>query len=185
MIVCGKIKVERGLIMKKIFTIIAFLTLSMLLFAQKAGDKITFNTTDLNGNPVTSELFAKNKLTMINIWGTFCGPCIREMPDLARLNEENKAKGFEVIGIVIDILDNKDDVNPRVKKTGETIIKNTGANYTHIIPNIEMFTGLLRGVQAVPTTIFVDSNGNQVGSAYLGSRSQKDWQKIIDEILEK
>ena len=70
-IVCGKIKVERGLIMKKIFTIIAFLTLSMLLFAQKAGDKITFNTTDLNGNPVTSELFAKNKLTMINIWGTF------------------------------------------------------------------------------------------------------------------
>lgn len=38
---------------------------------------------------------------------------------------------------------------------------------------------------AVPTTIFVDSNGNQVGNAYLGSRSQKDWQKIIDGILEK
>lgn len=48
-----------------------------------------------------------------------------------------------------------------------------------------MFSGLLRGVQAVPTTIFVDSNGNQVGNAYLGSHSQKDWQKIIDGILEK
>ena len=171
--------------MKKIFFIITLMTLSVLAFAQKAGEKITFSGSDLNGNSVTSEIFAENKVTMLNIWGTFCGPCIREMPDLARLNEENKAKGFEVIGIVIDILDNKGDVNPRVKKTGETIINNTGANYTHIIPNIEMFTGLLHGVQAVPTTIFVDSNGNQVGSAYLGSRSQKDWQKIIDEILEK
>ena len=171
--------------MKKIFTIIALLTLSTLLFAQKAGDKITFAATDLKGNPVTSEVFAKNKLTMINIWGTFCGPCIREMPDLARLNEENKAKGFEVIGIVIDILDNKGQVSSRIKTTVEKIIENTGANYTHIVPNIEMFSGLLRNVQAVPTTIFVDSNGKQIGNAYLGSRSQKDWQKIIDEILNK
>lgn len=170
--------------MKKLFTVIALLTLSTLLFAQKAGDKISFTATDFKGNPLTSEIFAKNKLTMVNIWGTFCGPCIREMPDLARINEENKAKGIEVIGIVIDILDNKGQVSERVKTTGEKIIKNTGADYTHVIPNIEMFSGLLRGVQAVPTTIFVDSNGNQVGNAYLGSRSQKDWQKIIDGILE-
>lgn len=171
--------------MKKLFTVIALLTLSTLLFAQKVGDKISFTATDFKGNPVTSEIFAKNKLTMVNIWGTFCGPCIREMPDLARINEENKAKGIEVIGIVIDILDNKGQVSERVRTSGEKIIKNTGANYIHVIPNIEMFSGLLRGVQAVPTTIFVDSNGNQVGNAYLGSRSQKDWQKIIDGILEK
>lgn len=83
--------------MKKLFTVIALLTLSTLLFAQKAGDKISFTATDFKGNPVTSEIFAKNKLTMVNIWGTFCGPCIREMPDLARINEENKAKGIEEI----------------------------------------------------------------------------------------
>lgn len=75
--------------MKKLFTVIALLTLSTLLFAQKAGDKISFTATDFKGNPVTSEIFAKNKLTMVNIWGTFCGPCIREMPDLARINKEN------------------------------------------------------------------------------------------------
>ena len=109
--------------MKKLFTVIALLTLSTLLFAQKAGDKISFTATDFEGNPVTSEIFAKNKLTMVNIWGTFCGPCIREMPDLARINEENKAKGIEVIGIVIDILDNKGQVSERVKTSGEKIIK--------------------------------------------------------------
>ena len=171
--------------MKRFLIAIALLALSSLTFAQKAGEKIIFTATDLNGAPVTSEIFSKNKVTMLNIWGTFCGPCIREMPDLAKLNEANKSKGVEVVGIVIDILDRKGNVDPRVKSSGEAIIAQTGANYTHIIPSKEMFSGVLRGVQAVPTTIFVDSNGKQIGEAYLGSRSQKDWQKIIDEILKK
>ena len=171
--------------MKKFFAIITLLALTSLSFAQKAGDRITFAATDMNGATITSDIFAKNKVTMLNIWGTFCGPCIREMPDLAKLNEANKAKGVEVVGIVIDILDRKGNVDARVKSSGEAIISQTGANYTHIIPNMTMMTGLLKNIQAVPTTIFVDSNGRQIGEAYLGSRSQKDWQKIIDEILKK
>ncbi len=171
--------------MKKFFAIITLLALTSLSFAQKAGDRITFTATDMKGATVTSDIFAKNKVTILNIWGTFCGPCIREMPDLAKLNEANKAKGVEVVGIVIDILDRKGNVDPRVKSSGEAIISQTGANYTHIIPNMTMMTGLLKNIQAVPTTIFVDSNGRQIGEAYLGSRSQKDWQKIIDEILKK
>jgi len=171
--------------MKKNLIVIIMLTAAAFTFAQKAGDKITFTATDINGAPVTSEIFAKNKVTMLNIWGTFCGPCIREMPDLAKLDEANKANGVEVVGIVIDILDRKGNVDPRVKSSGEAIIKQTGADYTHIIPSKEMFSGVLKNVQAVPTTIFVDSNGKQIGEAYLGSRSQKDWQKIIDQILKK
>lgn len=167
--------------MKKIFTIIALLALTTLTFAQKAGDKITFTATDLNGTPISSEIFAKNKVTMLNIWGTFCGPCIREMPDLAKLNETNKSNGVEVVGIVIDILDRKGNVDQRIKSSADSIIKQTGANYTHIVPNIAMFSGLLRDIQAVPTTIFVDKDGKQIGEAYLGSRSQKDWQKIIED----
>ncbi len=171
--------------MKKIFAIIALLALTTLSFAQKAGDKISFSAMDMSGKTVSSDIFAKNKVTMVNIWGTFCGPCIREMPDLAKLNEANKSNGVEVVGIVIDILDRKGNVDSRVKSSGETIIKQKGANYTHIIPTKEMFSGFLKNIQAVPTTIFVDSNGNQIGEAYLGARSQKDWQKIIDEILKK
>lgn len=171
--------------MKKFLTIIALLAATTLSFAQKAGDKISFTATDLNGNAVTSEIFAKNKVTMLNVWGTFCGPCIREMPDLAKLNAANKANGVEVVGIVIDILDRKGKIDSRVKSSGEAIISQTGANYTHIVPNSEMFSGVLKNVQAVPTTIFVDSNGRQIGEAYIGSRSQADWQKIIDEILKK
>ena len=47
---------------------------------------VEFETVDLDGKTVSSrELFAENKVTMINFWGTFCGPCIREMPELAEL----------------------------------------------------------------------------------------------------
>lgn len=171
--------------MKKFLITIAILGITAFSFAQKAGEKITFTATDLNGRIVTSEIFEKNKVTMLNIWGTFCGPCIREMPDLAKLNEANKGKGVEVVGIVVDILDRKGNVDSRIKSTAETIIAKTGANYTNIVPSKEMLNGLLKNVQAVPATIFVDSNGNQIGEVFLGSKSQKDWQKIIDEILKK
>ena len=107
------------------------------------------------------------------------------MPDLAKLNEENKDKNFEVVGIIIDILDQKGKVDSGIKANAELIIKKTGADYIHIIPSDEMNNGWLKDIQAVPTTIFVDSNGKQIGKPYVGSRSQKDWQKIIDKILNK
>ena len=173
--------------MKKFLITIILLALTTFLNAQnktsETGTKITFTANDISGKEVTSEIFGKNKVTMLNIWGTFCGPCIREMPDLAKLNEANKTNRVEVVGIIIDILDRKGNVDPRIKTYAQTIIKKTGANYTHILPSKEMMTGLLRNIQVVPTTIFVDSNGKQIGEPYFGSRSQEDWQKIIDELL--
>ena len=171
--------------MKKLLTIIALFAVATLTFAQKAGDKITFTATDMNGAAVTSDIFAKNKVTMLNIWGTFCGPCIREMPDLAKLAKTNAEKGVQIVGIPIDIVDRNGKIITRAKKDGEAIIKQTGAAYTHIVPNIAMVNGLLKNVQAVPATIFVDKDGKQIGEMYLGARSQKDWQKIIDDLLAK
>ena len=171
--------------MKKILTILALLSVATLSFAQKAGDKVTFSSKDMNGVPVSSEIFAKNKITMLNIWGTFCPPCIKEMPDLAKLNEANKSKGVEVVGIPIDIVDRMGNILPKPKADGEEIIAKTGTNYTHVVPSKDMMSGLLRNIQAVPATLFVDKDGKIIGQVYLGARSQKDWQKIIDDLLAK
>lgn len=171
--------------MKKFFAIVTVIALAAAAFAQKAGDKVSFSSVDMAGNAVTSDIFAKNKLTMVNIWGTFCPPCIREMPDLAKLNSANKSKGVEVVGIPIDIVDEEGNVNSYTKADGDAIIKQTGADYTHVVPTKDMLDGVLRNIQAVPATIFVDKNGKIVGQMYLGARSQKDWQKIIDSLLSK
>ena len=171
--------------MKKIFAIVTVIALAAAAFAQKVGDKVSFSSVDTAGNAVTSDIFAKNKLTMVNIWGTFCPPCIREMPDLAKLNSANKSKGVEVVGIPIDIVDEEGNVDSYTKADGDAIIKQTGADYTHVVPTKDMLDGVLRNIQAVPATIFVDKNGKIVGQMYLGARSQKDWQKIIDSLLSK
>ena len=174
--------------MKRLLSVLVLIAATTVLFGQSksktGGQNFAFESVDLDGNKISSELYSKNKITMINIWGTFCGPCIREMPDLAKLSEENKSKGVEIIGIPIDIIDDWGRVDSRLKSDALMIIEKTGVSYKNIVPTISMFQTMLRGIQAVPTTFFIDKNGNQIGTVYLGSRSQKDWQKIIDKLLE-
>ena len=43
-----------------------------------------FESVDLEGNTVDESILADHQLTMINVWATFCGPCINEMPDLGQ-----------------------------------------------------------------------------------------------------
>jgi len=174
--------------MKRLLSVLVLIAATAFLFGQTksktSGQNFAFESVDLDGNKISSELYSKNKITMINIWGTFCGPCIREMPDLAKLSEENKSKGVEIIGIPIDLIDDWGRVDSRLKSDALMIIEKTGVSYKNIVPTISMFQTMLRGIQAVPTTFFIDKNGNQIGTVYLGSRSQKDWQKIIDKLLE-
>lgn len=153
-----------------------------ILYAQP-GDAVTFETSGLDGRPITDALFTQNKITMINIWGTFCPPCIREMPDLGRLSADYKDKGVQIVGVVIDAMDRYGNVDNKIKEDAYKIIDKTKADYLHVVPNVAMFYGFLRDVQVVPTTIFMDSSGRQIGEAYLGSRSYKDWKRIIDNHL--
>ena len=58
-----------------------------------------FTATDLDGNNIDQQILSGHKLTMINIWATFCEPCIKEMPDLGELHT-TYGEDFQVIGIV-------------------------------------------------------------------------------------
>lgn len=166
--------------MKKIIsTLIAVAVLSATsLFAQT---KIQFEGKDIYNKNVTDAVFEDAKVTMVNIWGTFCGPCISEMPDLGKLN--NEIKDFQVVGIVIDSVNRKGLPVQKTVDAAKSIAKQTGADYLHVIPDAKLQNGILSDVFAVPTTIFVDKNGNQIGETYTGSRSYSDWKKIIESLL--
>lgn len=117
---------------------------------------------------------------MVNIWGTFCGPCIREMPDLGELSREYADKGFQMVGIISDVSQPEDE-------TALEIVDKTEADYTHLVipDDANMQYRILRNAQVVPTTIFLDKNGNQVGETYPGAKSKKQWIAVIDKMLEK
>lgn len=136
----------------------------------------TFESETLEGEAVSDEIFSKADLTMVNIWGTFCGPCIREMPDLGELSREYADKGVQIVGLVSDVGKAKDE-------KAEEIVSTTKADYTHIIASQDLMTGILGSVNVVPTTIFVDKEGNQAGDVYSGARDKDEWAGIIDELL--
>ena len=54
--------------------------------------RVEFSAQIVNGDAVGSSIFKDYQLTMINIWGTLCKPCINEMPDLEALYQEMQAE---------------------------------------------------------------------------------------------
>lgn len=145
----------------------------------------SFTATDLDGAAVDQSVFAGCKLTMVNVWATYCGPCIAEMPDLAALGKSYASQGFQVIGIVADAANSDGSPNYSMVSAANTVIASTGADYLHLMPSVSLKAALLSGVSAVPTTVFVDENGAQVGRTYVGSRSSEQWAAIIESLLAK
>ncbi len=144
----------------------------------------SFSATDLEGNEIDESVLADYKLTMVNVWATFCSPCIREMPDLGELASEYKEQGVQIVGMVSDVLDSDGSLSQTQVDTAKEIVDKTKAEYLHILPSEDLF-GLLYQITSVPTTFFVDSEGNQVGGVYVGSKSKEAWKSIIDETLKE
>ncbi len=143
-----------------------------------------FTATDLEGNTVTQEIFADSDLTMVNIWATFCGPCINEMPELGELKKDYADKGVNVVGIVIDVTDSDGTVTADGLALAEEIVSETGADYTHLLPSGDLMA-LSNAISVVPTTVFVDSEGNVVGEEYYGALDYDNWARVIDYLLEQ
>jgi len=143
-----------------------------------------FKAADLDGNTVTQDIFTGYEMTMVNIWATFCGPCINEMPELSQLKKIYADKGVNVVGIVVDITDSSGNVTSDGFALAKDIVSKTGADYTHIIPSSDL-DALMNSVTVVPTTVFVDSEGNVVDEEYLGALDLENWSRVIDYLLEQ
>lgn len=147
-----------------------------------AGVLSSFTATDLDGNEVDQGMLADYDLTMVNVWATFCGPCINEMPDLGELAQEYQDKGVQIVGLVSDVLNADGTINEEQVQTARDIVAETDAAYTHLLPSIDLF-GVLGQISYVPTTFFVDSTGTQVGSAVISAQSKDKWVETIDAML--
>ncbi|MCT4563924.1 MAG: TlpA family protein disulfide reductase [Maledivibacter sp.] len=143
-----------------------------------AGNVISsFNTYDIKGNEISNDIFKNHKITMINVWGTFCGPCIEEMPDLQKIYTEYKGENFNLIGIVSDIRLGQDT------KEAASIVSQTKVEYTNILADDVLSKEVLSYFDYVPYTIFVDSEGNILKTLVSGSRSYEKYKEIIDNLI--
>ena len=60
-----------------------------------------FFATDLDGNPISLQQY-RGKVVLLDFWAVWCGPCIAEMPNVKKVYDTYKDKGFEVIGVSLD-----------------------------------------------------------------------------------
>lgn len=139
---------------------------------------LTFTAKTVEGEEITSDIFADSRLTMMNIWATYCNPCLQEMPDLGEIAASYDKAEFQMVGIISDVMEG-DDV-----EYAKALIEHTKANYPHLVLSESLYFNLVNGVDAVPTTFFVNKSGVVLGYV-VGAQSKETWEEIIDDLLEK
>ncbi|MEL7655304.1 MAG: TlpA disulfide reductase family protein [Bacillota bacterium] len=146
---------------------------------------VNFQTEDIYGEEKNQDIFKDYSLTLVNVWGTFCGPCLEEMPYLGQLQEEYETKGVNIVGIVVDVQDEDLQIIDEQIDLAKEITTSTGADYTHLIVSEDLIESVLSEFDAIPASFIVDSDGNIVSEFYIGSRSKEDWVTIIEENMAK
>ena len=140
------------------------------------GAAVSFETQDLDGNPVTSqELFAGHKITMVNIWATWCINCKSEMTELEELNKEWAEKGCQIIGICDDA--DEEEMIPTAKK----ILEEHSVTFRNVRSNDVIRDEQLPSV-AMPTSYFVDSEGKILGKPIVG-KNVEQYKETLQQLL--
>lgn len=150
---------------------------------EESSDFGDFTVYDESGNAITlASLVKENKVTMIDFWGTFCGPCISQMPDLGEIERAYKDKGFEIIGITVDGVDYENgEVIAEIAADAKEITRDTNVGYPIVYPDVDLMMSVQ--IPAVPTAFFVDERGNIMGEPVIGARSRKVWESMVRELL--
>lgn len=142
----------------------------------------SFTAQTLTGETVTEAIFAEADLTVINVWGTYCGPCKEEMPFLGMLH--NELENVQVLGIVIDVIDQQGQPDAGQIDLALELCAAANVIYPNLVINESLAMLGFAGVQGVPATVFVDCNGNLVGNGFYGALDEETWRQVIQERLE-
>ena len=131
---------------------------------------------DLDGNPVKSEdIFKGHKVIMINFWATWCTPCKVELEELGRFAKQLEEKDCLLIGLCQDAGESEEKC-----AIAKKILEKNGCEYMNLIVDSDMLETFNTG--HFPSTFFVDSEGNFIGSPVIGARVDK-YPLMIDACL--
>ncbi|MEJ8648978.1 TlpA disulfide reductase family protein [Streptomyces sp. MS1.AVA.3] len=136
---------------------------------------------DLAGETTTGKKLAvadyKGKVVVLNVWGSWCGPCIAEAPNFAKVANDTKSKGVQFIGI-----------NTRDSEKSQA----TSFEEEHKVPYPSLFdpTGRLMlrfpkgslNPQSIPSTIAIDKQG-KIAARSIGPLSEDELRKMVAPLI--
>ena len=80
----------------------------------------------------------------MNVFTTWCSPCVNEIPELEKLYEEMKEKGVGVVGVVLDTVGDDAKQNEDTVKKAGVLKEKTKASYPFLVPDSTMMNGRLK-----------------------------------------
>jgi cytochrome c-type biogenesis protein len=103
----------------------------------------------------------KGKVILFNLWGTWCQPCIREMPHLIELQEKYKDKGFEIIGLSVG----NQDMQPESEEEIKIFAEKHKLNYQLGYADSKLFEEFIKisKMAGVPQSLLINRDGKVTG----------------------
>jgi len=132
-----------------------------------------FSWKDSSGATTSFDQF-RGKVTLINFWATWCGPCKRELPDLVALSNELASQSVKFIGVSVD-------QGPNVPDMVSSFVSEHGITYQNVIANEDMVDAF-GNPRAIPTSYLVDADGN-IAQTIVGMRTKEFYKQAIASLL--
>ena len=132
------------------------------IYADLRKTPLTFTGTDLNGNPVSApDIFAGSRITLVNVWATWCGPCEGELEDLQSIYTRYQDKGVNVVGFMYD-----DDV-----EAAREILVEHRVTYPIVLISEDVADTML--VNGFPSSYFYGEAGTMIADPIIGPYTEK------------
>ena len=125
----------------------------------------------LEGEPF--EVFAiQNSVVLLNFWGTWCGPCLDEIPHLIEMNNQFGPAGLRVVGVAVASGSNKEI---------QAFIQAQGINYKVVIGGMDQVKGIFH-VRGFPSSLLIDRAG-VIQKRYFGPQTVAGLRNDITRLL--
>ncbi len=131
-----------------------------------------FEMADTEGNMhKLSEYIAANKVTLVDFWASWCGPCRAEMPAVKAAYEAYKGKGFGIVGVSLD----------NSKEAWTAAIANLGMEWAHLsdLQGWNCAGAKIYGVNSIPATVLVAQDGTILARNLRGEAIQEKLAEIL------
>lgn len=124
------------------------------------------------GNPIALSSL-RGKVVLIDFWASWCGPCRKENPNVVKLYEEMKSKGFDIYSVSLD----KD------KAAWEKAIQADGLAWPSHVSDLGYWSSSVvkqYGFSGIPFTVLVDKEGKIVGKGLRGPDLENAVRKLLN-----
>jgi thiol-disulfide isomerase/thioredoxin len=135
-----------------------------------------FDLPNLDGKQVSSKDYL-GKVIIVDFWGTWCGPCVAEIPHFVKLHQKHRDQGFDMVGINYE---NGASSEEKIKVIRDfKAISNV--SYECLLGD-SATSNQVPGFGAFPTTLFIDRQG-KVRAKLVGGQSYEVLEGIVEVLL--